>query len=108
VSRTDNYLTILDAAAKIQYNVALILEAKALHAEKSRNWICNHLSMGAYSNNLDQVKQTANIHEQLIQVIDGITKMENSLTKNLEILIGEKSSSDGGFGDMMGLGGPEK
>jgi hypothetical protein len=67
VSRTDSYLSILDAAAKIQYNVTLILEVKALHAEKSRNWICNHLSVGAYSSNLDQVKQTVNIHEQLIQ-----------------------------------------
>lgn len=114
MSRTDSYLSYLDATAKIQYNVALILEAKALHAEKSRNWICQHLSTAAYESNADHVKQAVDIHEQLIEVIDGITKMEVAFAKNLGVLIVEEDSSGlgglggsagGGFGDLFGGSG---
>jgi hypothetical protein len=112
VSRTNNYLSILDATSKLQFNVALILESEAVHAEKSRNWICNHLSTAAYLDNAEHLKQTVDIHEQLIAVIDGITKMEVALAKNLEILIGEKEESSalsGGMGgDLFGFGGMEK
>ncbi|SDN59430.1 hypothetical protein SAMN04487897_103277 [Paenibacillus sp. yr247] len=110
MSREDSCLSILKAAAKIQYNVALILEAKAIHAEKSRNWICHHLSTDAYENHAEQVKKSHDIHEQLIAVIHGITKMEEAFAKNLEILIGEKEDTSGagaggGLGNMFGLGG---
>lgn len=110
MERTDSYLSFLDATAKIQFNVALILEAKALHAEKSRNWICNHLSTAAYESNAEHVKQSVDIHEQLIAVIDGITKMEVAFAKNLGVLIAEEEVSsglgaEGGLGDLFGLGG---
>jgi len=111
LDRTESYLSILDAAAKIQLNVALILEAKALHAEKSRNWICHHLSTAAYENNADHIKKTSEIHEQLIAVIDGITKMEVAFAKNLNLLIGQEEEAasntgvGGGLGDMFNLGG---
>lgn len=112
MDRTDSYLSYLDATAKIQYNVALILEAKAEHAEKSRNWICHHLSTAAYESNADHVKKATEIHEQLIEVIEGITKMEVAFAKNLGVLIAEEEDSSGfggggvgGFGDMFGGGG---
>ncbi|MBD0381607.1 restriction endonuclease subunit S [Paenibacillus sedimenti] len=108
MDRTESYLTILDATAKIQFNVALILEAKALHAEKSRNWICHHLSTSAYESNSDHIKKTGDIHEQLIAVIEGITKMEAAFAKNLGVLIAEEESTGldagGGLGDLLNLG----
>ncbi|NOV04252.1 restriction endonuclease subunit S [Paenibacillus sp. LMG 31457] len=106
MDRTDSYLSFLDATAKIQQNVALILEAKAVHAEKSRNWICHHLSTAAYESNAEHVKQAVDIHEQLIEVIAGITKMEVAFAKNLGILIAEEESSGfGGSGSGGGGGG---
>lgn len=116
MNRTESYLSILDATAKIQLNVALILEAKALHAEKSSNWICRHLSADAYESNADHLKQANSVHEQLIAVIEGITKMEVAFAKNLGILIAEDDEdnsgqgSGGGLGDLFGLdgGGSEK
>jgi hypothetical protein len=109
VSRTRTYLSILDATAKLQFNMALILEAKAIHAEKSRNWICNHLSTAAYADNTEHVKEATAIHEQLIEVIEGITKMESALAKNLSVLIGDHEEkagdADGGFSDLFGGGG---
>ncbi|UJF32092.1 restriction endonuclease subunit S [Paenibacillus hexagrammi] len=111
MDRHESYLSILDATAKIQHNVALILEAKALHAEKSRNWICHHLATSAYESNADHIKQATDIHEQLIAVIDGITKMEVAFAKNLNVLISEEEDASGGglgggFGDLFGgLGG---
>ncbi|MFC5447342.1 restriction endonuclease subunit S [Paenibacillus aestuarii] len=104
MDRTESYLSILDAAAKIQLNVALILEAKALHAEKSRNWICHHLSTAAYENNADHLKNTSEIHEQLISVIEGITKMEVAFAKNLNLLIGQDEEEASGMGAGGGLG----
>ncbi|MBP1966979.1 restriction endonuclease subunit S [Paenibacillus aceris] len=114
MDRTESYLSILDAMVKIQYNVALILEAKAVHAEKSRNWICNHLSTAAYEDNAAHVKESQNIHAQLLSVIEGVTKMEVAFAKHMGVLLGkgEEASSGGaggGFGDLFGVGsGMEK
>ncbi|TBL81738.1 restriction endonuclease subunit S [Paenibacillus thalictri] len=113
MSRTQSYYRMLDAAAKIQFNIALILEAKAVEAEKSRHWVCNHLSPMAYEGHTEQVKETMDVHDQLIEVIDGLTKMENALAKNLQTILNRKDESDsgdlgggGGLGDLFGgLGG---
>ncbi|MDD9269963.1 restriction endonuclease subunit S [Paenibacillus sp. GCM10023248] len=108
MDRTESYLSILDAMVKIQYNVALILEAKAVHAEKSRNWICNHLSTAAYADNAEHVKESHDIHEQLISVIEGITKMEVAFAKHMGVLLAKEEEPSngvaGGFGDLFGLG----
>ncbi|SUA49368.1 Uncharacterised protein [Paenibacillus thiaminolyticus] len=42
--REHSYHLILDAIAKMQWNAAMILEAKAMEAEKTRNWMLNHLT----------------------------------------------------------------
>ncbi|WP_426448790.1 restriction endonuclease subunit S [Paenibacillus sp. S-38] len=114
MSRAESLTRIMKASAKIQLNIALMLEAKTAEAEKSRHWICNHLSAGAYEGHAVQVKETMDIHDQLIELIEGLTKMENALTRNLQILLnqkdeggglGEGGMQGGGFGDMFGLGG---
>lgn len=110
MSRTQSYTRILQAAAKFQLNIAVILEAKAAEAEKSRHWICNHLVPHAYDGHAEHVKETMDIHDQLIEVIEGLTKMESALAKNMQIILNQKENPNslgmgGGFGDLLGLGG---
>ncbi|WP_166240440.1 restriction endonuclease subunit S [Paenibacillus turpanensis] len=107
MEREQSYMTILDAMAKIQFNVSLILEAKAAEAEKSRNWVCGQIHSASFEAHEDGVKHSLDFHEQLIEVIDGITKMENSLARNMKLVLGhenEDSSSGGGFGNFMEFG----
>ncbi|AEI45051.1 hypothetical protein [Paenibacillus mucilaginosus] len=112
MNRAESLTRIMKAAAKIQLNIALMLEAKTAEAEKSRHWICNHLSVAAYDGHAVQVKETMDIHDQLIEVIEGVTKMENALTRNLQILLNQKEEGGmggggmqgGGLGDMFGMG----
>jgi hypothetical protein len=92
---------MLEVAAKMQFEVSLILEAKAIEAEKAKNWLCNHLSSAEFNDYEDQLKQAIDIHQQMIDVIDGLTKLENGLRKNLEIVLGHnKSSGDSGFDEL--------
>jgi hypothetical protein len=109
MSREEAMLAMLEAAAKLQYNIALILEAKAVEAEKARSWLCQHLSDASFALYGEQLKKSLEIHDQLIEVIDGLTKMESGLTRNLEVVLNKGEPADGqgasGFGDMFGGGG---
>lgn len=104
MNREEAYLTILDAVAKMQFHVAAMLESKAVEAEKVRNWLCLHIRDGAFAQYDEQLKQTLDIHEQMVEVIDGITKMESGLARNIEIVLNrsEGDSGGGGFGDFFG------
>jgi uncharacterized membrane protein YgcG len=111
---------MLQAAADIQSNIALILEAKSVEAARSSQWICQHLTSDHFETHSDQVKKTIEVHEQLLEVIDGMTKLELAFAKNLQVLLGqsEEDSSgssgggadggSGGFGDMFSFGGDSK
>ncbi|WP_159881081.1 hypothetical protein [Paenibacillus puerhi] len=113
MSRADAYHRMLMAAAKFQHNIALILEAKAVEAERSCQWICGHVSGEHYDNHGDQLKGTIDVHEQLLEVIDGMTKLERALAKNMSVLLGEKESeggtddSGGDMGDFFSFGGSD-
>jgi len=103
---------MLDSMAKIQLQVAQILEVKAMEAEKSRNWICSHISDASFMQYGEQLKKALEVHDQMLEVIEGMTKLENALARNLDIVLnkGETdvalSSSDGSlFGGFGGLGG---
>ncbi|MEK8131271.1 hypothetical protein WMW72_25520 [Paenibacillus filicis] len=104
MSRADAYHRMLMSAAKFQHNIALILEAKAVEAERSCQWICGHVSGEHFENHGDQLKGTVDIHDQLLEVIDGMTKMERALAKHLSVLLGEPDS-DGGSDDSGGEAG---
>jgi hypothetical protein len=115
LNRPDSFNRMMQAAAKLQLNIAIILEAKSIEAEKTRHWICNHLSLDAYEDHAEQIKETMDVHDQLIELIDGLTKMESALTKNLKIILnqneeeeamGSGSGGGGGMGDLFG-GGPK-
>lgn len=115
MSRENAYLNILDSAAKIQWNVAMMLEAKALEAEKARNWTLHHLHAHSFSDHESQLSEPLGVHDQMVEVIEGLTKLENGLCSNLRAILTSSGSggddSGGGFGDMfggMGLGDDEK
>jgi hypothetical protein len=104
VDRDESYLLILQAAASFQKQIAMVLEGQALASQKSRDWLCNHVSSSAYTTHKTQAKQANEVHEQLLEAIGGITKMEAALGKYLEVLIGQKEES-GGMGGMGSMGG---
>jgi hypothetical protein len=112
LSRVDSYHKMLQSAVKLQLNISLILEAKAVEATRSYQWICRHLTSAHFEDHTNQVKRTVEVHEQLLEVIDGITKMEQALAKNLQVLLGEKEEASdpnaGGYGDMFPFGGTPK
>ncbi|QGR00009.1 restriction endonuclease subunit S [Paenibacillus psychroresistens] len=94
----------------MQFNISLMLEAKSLEAEKAKNWLCNQISHNNFSGHGDQLLQMLTIHQQMIEVIDGITKMEHGLGKNLKIVLethenGENGGFMGGHGGHFGMGG---
>ncbi|WP_205516173.1 hypothetical protein [Paenibacillus sp. SYP-B3998] len=110
MNRSDLYLHMLDATAKLQHEIALILEARVVEAEKSRNWICLHINSTNLEGHEHQMKQTGEIHENVIELIDGLTKMENSLNRHLQALLGSNESNSGsdssnGLGNLFGYGG---
>ena len=105
MDREQSFLRILEATANMQFNIALMLEAKALEAQKSRTWICRHMLSGAFESSQDHLKKTLEIHEKMVEVIDGITRMENGLGKNLKIILRQdedESSGIDGFGSLFG------
>ncbi|WP_314590927.1 restriction endonuclease subunit S [Paenibacillus terrigena] len=109
--REQAYLNMLDAAAKIQWNVAMILEAKAVEAEKVRNWVLNHLSEQAFTSHTELLKESLGIHDSLVDVLDGLTKLENGLAHNLKVVLNREADGGmggfgegGGFGDQFGTG----
>ncbi|CAG7630508.1 hypothetical protein PAESOLCIP111_03198 [Paenibacillus solanacearum] len=113
MSRTASYHKMLRSIQDFQHNIALILEAQAHEAARSRHWVCNHLDSSHYMNHYEQVRRTGEIHNQLLEVINGLTRMEQALAKNLQALLIEPEpavpeATGGGmenYGDMMSLGG---
>ncbi|MFC4099618.1 restriction endonuclease subunit S [Paenibacillus xanthanilyticus] len=104
MSRESAYARMLDASAKLQSNVALILEAKAVEAEKVRAWLCNHVSPDAYGEQQEHLKDTLGVHEQLIEVIDGLTKLNQGMSNVLKAALRQDERGGGGgyfggFGD---------
>lgn len=107
MSREQAYLNMLDAMAKIQWNVAMILEAKALETEKVRNWSLNHVHAHSFSDHESQLAKPLGIHDEMVEVIEGLTKMENGLCSNLRSLLSSAENNEGdsgGFGDLFGGG----
>lgn len=106
MSRTNSYHKLLVSAASFQKNVSLILEAKSFETTSACRWICNHLGAEHLGDHNDQVKKCLEIHEQLIDVIDGLTKMEQALTKNLHAILGDDEADNDGnsgeYNDLMG------
>ncbi|MDF2814890.1 MAG: restriction endonuclease subunit [Paenibacillus sp.] len=109
MKRSDFFMQMLDASVSMQYNISVILEAKANEASKSRDWILNHLNHLTYDNHVDQLKVPLEYHEQFVELIDGLTKLENALAKNLTVVLNKPEETSGGmdgtdFGNFFGGG----
>lgn len=108
MSREQSLILMLDAAAKMQWNIALILEAKAIEAEKVRNWALNHLNGEAFLTHSDQVAEPLKMHDQLVEILEGLTRMETGLCNNLKAIMvqndGEEGGMDGGMFGGMDMG----
>lgn len=103
MSREQSLILMLDAAAKMQWNIALILEAKAVEAEKVRNWALNHLNGEAFLTHGDQVAEPLKMHDQLVEMLEGLTRMETGLCNNLKAVMVDNSAEEGGMdGGMFG------
>lgn len=105
MSREKAYLQMLEATATIQWNIALILEAKAVEAEKVKQWTQHHIHAKAFDSHGEQLKESISIHEVIVEMFEGLTKLENGLYSNLKAVLGSGDEGGvGGFGDMSGEG----
>lgn len=102
MQREDACLMTLDAIAKIQWNVSLIIGAKAVEAEKVKNWMVEHITEGTYTTHTDRLTTCLQIHEMQIEVIDGLTKMLNGLNRSMRAILNPESEESGG---VMSFGG---
>lgn len=108
MAKENSYLTMLEATVIMQRHISDILQAKAVEAEKSRHWLCNHLSSQVFSDQDGQLKQSLEIHEKVTEVIASLTKLENAFIHNLKAVLNndeEESAMDMsgfGMGDLFG------
>jgi hypothetical protein len=98
MNREQAYKRMLGATANMQWNIAMMLEAKAEEAEKARNWICNHITSASFLGEQTQMKQTAQINEQVIEVLDGVNKMSQGILSVMKSVL-QKPNEGGGDGD---------
>ncbi|AGA57325.1 hypothetical protein Theco_1153 [Thermobacillus composti KWC4] len=101
MSREQAYMRMLNAAANIEWNVAMILEAKAVEAEKMRNWLINHVTSDAFADHESQVKQPIGVHEHVLETIKGLTKLNRGLTGVLKAVLGGNEDDGGNFGGLF-------
>ncbi|WP_027087882.1 hypothetical protein [Cohnella panacarvi] len=104
MTREDAYNITLDAIAKLQWNVAMILEAKATEAEKVRNWVLNHITNDTYEAHSEKLAACLQFHEQNVEVIEGLTKLCNGLSRNLKEIINPDKEDDAMSSFMSGFG----
>lgn len=103
MQREEAYHLTLDAISKLQWNVVMILEAKATEAEKVRNWICTHMTNDTYAAHQDKLSSCLQLHEQNIEVIDGLTKLCNGLSRNMKIILDpDEDESNNSMSSMFG------
>lgn len=96
MKRSESLLDMLQSAALMQEHVAIILEAKAYEAEQRRSWVCNYMRDHSFPGCDHYYENSHDLHENIIDVIAGITRMEHSLAKNLSLLIQEEPTESAG------------
>ena len=102
MSREKSYLRMLNAAANVEWNVAMMLEAKAVEAEKMRNWLLNHVTPDAFLDHESQLKGPLDVHEHVLETVEGLTKLNRGLTAVLKAAIGDNGEEEeDGVGGMF-------
>ncbi|WP_199618385.1 restriction endonuclease subunit S [Paenibacillus alkalitolerans] len=109
MTKADSSMRILAAAASIQWNIADILEAKAEEMESFRRWVTGTLQVSEFTGPPDLLQRSSDFHEQLIDIIAGMTKVEQGLSRHMQLLLEqeEESVGDNLLGSMMGFGKEE-
>ena len=104
MSRDEYYLRMLEASALMQESISRMLLAKAEEARLNQTWISNQLRPNRYADASGVHKQSMDLHDQLIEVVEGIAKMEIGLARNLKIILNreESASSPSSYGDLFG------
>jgi hypothetical protein len=95
VGRLQDYESILDSAGRMQASIARVLEAKAGEARINQEWITRQLKAADLTSAGDVHSLALEMHDQLIDVLDGLTKMETGMVRNLKVLLGEEDEVDG-------------
>src|SRR5690606_7459622 len=93
------YMRILAADADIQYHLASILEAKANELAKAGEWTMQHIHRSSEHNLAGQLKEAMKIHGQMIEIIEGITKVETGLARHIKMVLSDGDSSAQSTGD---------
>ncbi|MGM1048191.1 MAG: hypothetical protein ACQEXX_18890 [Bacillota bacterium] len=96
MNKEESFLRILDASVVIQRNTYLILQGKAVEAEKVRQWVLTQYSDGG------ELKDSLSIHEQIVEQIEGLTRIGSGLCRNLRIAMGTSEDENA---DNMGFDG---
>lgn len=112
MSRDQSLLGVLESSARLQFDIALILEAKALEAEKMRSWLCNHVDCNAFSSQEELVKEAILVHEQVVDIIEGLSKLGQGMSRTMKVVLRQdqedKDALGGMFGGAGGMGGDGK
>lgn len=103
MNRDDAFIKILEASGGIQRQVALILEAKADEAVKSRNWICAHVTSGGFQDHDHQLRSSLEAHEHIVALISSLAKLEGGLARNMQVVLGQDANSVGDLGGDFSL-----
>lgn len=97
MSKEESFIRILDASVVIQRNTSLILQGKAVEAEKVCQWVLTQ-----YTGSDGELKDSLSIHEQIVEQIEGLTRIGSGLCRNLRIVLG---TSDDQNTESMGFDG---
>ncbi|RUS44645.1 restriction endonuclease subunit S [Cohnella sp. AR92] len=105
MNREQAYQLTLDALAKLQWNTAMILEAKAIEAEKVRNWLLTHITGDTYVTHPERLSTSLQFHEHNVELIEGLTKLCHGLNRNMKAVLQPEGEDSEGIGGMGGMGG---
>lgn len=102
MSREESLMRMLDAAVSIQRETALILAGKAVEAEKVKQWVLNQAEPGDGM----AIKEPLKLHEQIVEQIEGLTRIGTGLCRNLKAVLGsgQEDHDEMGFGSGFDYG----
>ena len=104
MSREEALMRMLDAAVSIQRETALILAGKAVEAEKVKQWVLHQAEDKSMA-----LKEPIKLHEQIVEQIEGLTRIGTGLCRNLKAVLGsgQEDHAEMGFGGDYDFGDPD-
>lgn len=106
MTRAKSALKILTEATDMQRSVADMLESKAMDMESLRDWLMHTVRSSHFDSDHDLVKQTVEFHNLMIDILQGVTKMECGLARHMKLLLEEQEAFGGhpGFDGLFSAG----